>query len=481
MKLWMRIVFIFIGFFESLTITGIIFGWPALLHVFQIEGIYSHLCLEEDAQNGNGTAQIAANTSVTTVIRCAKQDNMYGLLYTVMIGLYGIPSALIGFSLDSLGLRFTRICGSTMMMAGYAFVAYATQDTPWTVWPGMLAISLGSNALRLCSLQCGNAWPEKRATIMFCYTSAHAASTLVFLMFQYANAAGVSLYYTGIFMTAFSGLSFFASFILPKIKVEENKASPPKDDPVKDIDLQILPVSDTDKQVNSEPEKPKVIPLSESVKTMSFAFHNIWLLNIYMTRFYITSFNTWAWKTTSDPNQIAFYNSFTGLCLLISPFISPVGGIITDYLLNKASKKSDPVERLASTFQAPIFILTTTTFLMFAVYVCKVSYSSNAVYASIVLISIVRPVSVASLYSYVRIRFYPEHFNRLTGIAFTIISIVSLLLYPQYLWLFYADESYAWASYTFCFLILLTFSSPGHLLISRFPRRFAAQEIKNRK
>lgn len=68
MKLWMRIVFIFIGFFESLTITGIIFGWPALLHVFQIEGIYSHLCLEEDAQNGNGTAQIAANTSVTTVI-----------------------------------------------------------------------------------------------------------------------------------------------------------------------------------------------------------------------------------------------------------------------------------------------------------------------------------------------------------------------------------------------------------------------------
>lgn len=104
-------------------------------------------------------------------------------------------------------------------------------------------------------------------------------------------------------MTAFSGLSFFASFILPKIKVEENKASPPKDDPVKDIDLQILPVSDTDKQVNSEPEKPKVIPLSESVKTMSFAFHNIWLLNIYMTRFYITSFNTWAWKTTSDPNQ----------------------------------------------------------------------------------------------------------------------------------------------------------------------------------
>lgn len=45
------------------------------------------------------------------------------------------------------------------------------------------------------------------------------------------------------------------------------------------------------------------IPLAESINTISFAFHNVWLINIYMLRFYVTSFNTWAWKTTNDPNQ----------------------------------------------------------------------------------------------------------------------------------------------------------------------------------
>ncbi|OXA61644.1 Large neutral amino acids transporter small subunit 4 [Folsomia candida] len=221
MQLWRRIVYIGIGFFESLTVTGILFGWPALLHMFQIEGIYSHFCIEDGFQVQNVTAQSA--TTIPTIIRCSRQDNMFGLLYSVMIATYGIPSALIGFSLDYAGLRFTRIMGTLMMIGGFIFVGLATAANPWMVWPGMLLISFGSNGMRLCSLQCGNAWPEKRSTIMFCYTSAHAASTLVFLMFQYANAAGISLRSTSLAMSIVCGVTLISSFILPKMKTNQSK------------------------------------------------------------------------------------------------------------------------------------------------------------------------------------------------------------------------------------------------------------------
>lgn len=64
----------------------------------------------------------------------------------------------------------------------------------------------------------------------------------------------------------------------------------------------------------------------------------------------------------------------------------------------------DKRERLASKFQAPALILCTTTALILSVYLCKLSYSPIAVYASIVLVSIARPVTIASVYTYVRIR-----------------------------------------------------------------------------
>lgn len=44
MQLWRKFAYVAIGFFESLIFSGLIFGWPSLVHVFQIEGVYSHLC-----------------------------------------------------------------------------------------------------------------------------------------------------------------------------------------------------------------------------------------------------------------------------------------------------------------------------------------------------------------------------------------------------------------------------------------------------
>jgi hypothetical protein len=49
MEPWRKLVYIAIGFFESFIFSGLIFGWPSLVFVLQREGIYSHLCKEEEA------------------------------------------------------------------------------------------------------------------------------------------------------------------------------------------------------------------------------------------------------------------------------------------------------------------------------------------------------------------------------------------------------------------------------------------------
>lgn len=73
-------------------------------------------------------------------------------------------------------------------------------------------------------------------------------------------------------------------------------------------------------------------------------------------------------------------------------------------ILDKILPEEDKVERLASKFQAPVLILCVTTTLILSVYVCKLFYSPLAVYISIVMVSIARPVTIASVYTYVRIR-----------------------------------------------------------------------------
>lgn len=69
-------------------------------------------------------------------------------------------------------------------------------------------------------------------------------------------------------------------------------------------------------------QKSNVIPLGASIKTMSFGLHMIWLVNVYMLRFYITSFNTWAWKTTSDPSQGTECNTLIIQRMEVTKFVS---------------------------------------------------------------------------------------------------------------------------------------------------------------
>ena len=49
-----RIIIFIIGLVESMLFCGAVFGWPQLVYILKNEGIYSHLCIETELQNGVG-------------------------------------------------------------------------------------------------------------------------------------------------------------------------------------------------------------------------------------------------------------------------------------------------------------------------------------------------------------------------------------------------------------------------------------------
>lgn len=73
---WRPLVTVAIGFCESLIFSGLIFGWPSLVHVLQIEGVYSHLCLTGEDYGQNATSLLLGGGNNATgddhviIVRC---------------------------------------------------------------------------------------------------------------------------------------------------------------------------------------------------------------------------------------------------------------------------------------------------------------------------------------------------------------------------------------------------------------------------
>ena len=65
----------------------------------------------------------------------------------------------------------------------------------------------------------------------------------------------------------------------------------------------------------------------------------------------------------------------------------------------------DPIERLALTLEAPAFGTMAATIALVSVMTCKMFVNKTAVYMSMVLVAVARPLVHSSCTSYVRIRY----------------------------------------------------------------------------
>ncbi|CAG7722281.1 unnamed protein product [Allacma fusca] len=532
MEQWRRIALLIIGLTESIIFSGIVFGWANLLYILQEEGVYSYLCVNNVAEATNLLSEelvredkyivspLAShsleafknstqdlelleelgNRKVTELtLKCAEQGNTFTLIYTVAATMYGLTSVFIGFSLDYFGLWATRISGSVMTFTGFFCLVFTTRDESWLLWPALNLIALGTNQLKLCSYQFINLWPTRRSTILFAYGAAFSISATVFTLLQYLYTSGISYRAITLPLAVLSVFTLPVTFLMPIMKVKEYvKTRSPEDikagpnpktineettslnpDKKSEVNGDMAVSVETHPNLGLDASKKIEIPLSSSLLSVSAALHVLWhFINFFMILFYSLSFNAWVYKSTPDSDQVAHYTQVMGICQLTGPLFTPLTGLFTDLRIKAAQKYPDPVKRLMLTIQAPAFSTAMATLCLTALMTCKMFVNKPAIYASMVLVAICRPLVHSSCVSYIRLRFPADHFNRLNGIFTTIVALVMFVQYPIFLWMFSSDKNYDTVGKVLLLSLILSLISPGHMMITKFAKRFAIEQLR---
>ncbi|XP_068213171.1 equilibrative nucleobase transporter 1-like [Palaemon carinicauda] len=474
LSLGRKIVIFFIGAIESMLFGGAVFGWPQLVHVLRVEGIYSDLCnpstappplhqptmVNENLHNQsilipNNNSQchglnhtfIVSNSQKIGVEKCDPQDEMFALIYTITICCYSIPGIIIGYLLHHAGLRVTRISGGTMLAMGFLFLGITTKEQSYWLFPAMILMALGGNQVRMSVMQFGDLFPAHRATAITMLTGMYAASAAIFLIFQYTASYGIERSVVCWCLAAVSSLSVFLSFLMPihHIPNNEQNTAISKDVPVNEL------------------------PLSKSLWSGSSMLHELWFfVSLFAINNYQQTYNVWVTASSCDVSEAGFYSMLFSYSNLVTVFFGPIGGMFTDYMVRRAERTNNELDRRVKEIQASFWPLLVTSISSTVMYACLLFIHPVAIYISLAAMVISRPCVFAVSTAYIRMRFPATHFNRLLGIYGTVTSVLLFLQYPHFKW---AQHMYYVAHAAVVALLVLTYINPIHLLFKPLMRK----------
>ncbi|KAK7086245.1 hypothetical protein SK128_003027 [Halocaridina rubra] len=484
-----KIIIFFIGTFESMLFGGAVFGWPQLVHVLKVEGLYSDLCgapvtfnhppfvpenqtlLSHQAfvpnnhtlqrnfilstpfntsrcNSFNRTYEISSSHAVG-VEKCDPQDQRFALIYTVTICCYSIPGILVGYLLHHAGLRVTRISGGTMLSLGFLLLGIATKESPHWLFPAMILLALGGNQIRMSVMQFGDLFPAHRATAITLLSGMYAASAALFLIFQFTANMEIDRAHVCWFLAALSSLTVFLSFLMP-----------------------VHHIPNKEQEAGGSNVSQNTQPLARSLWTASSMLHQLWFfVNLFAVNNYQQTYNVWITSSSCSVNEAGLYSMLFSYSNLITVFISPMGGAFTDYMVKKAGKTPNELDKRVKEVQASFWPLLVTTISTVAMYASILFYHPAAIYVSLIAMIVARPCIIAVSTAYVRIRFPGDHFNRLLGIYGTVTSVLLFLQYPHFM---LAQKMYYIAHGLTLAILAISFMNPIHLLFTPLMRHAIA-------
>ncbi|CAL4059589.1 unnamed protein product, partial [Meganyctiphanes norvegica] len=467
MSLAHRIMIFLIGIFESIIWSGCIFGWPELVQVLKMNGIYSHLC-KTTVVGGtsifNGTSEEQHHS--IEYMGCPAQDERYALIYTVCCVLYSTPGIFIGYSLHHFGLAATRVAGGLMMTGGFLLLSAITIENPDYLWGGAILISIAGNTIRMAGLQFGNLFPQHCAAAMSVISGIFSVSAAVFVLFTYGTSLGLSWQNMCYIYALVASLILVATLFVPVKHIpykegpfdnnsldEEPKETKINQDTAKHISINI------GKEVGADKKKEE-ISLSGSLFSLSNFLNTYWLfINLVATTIFTTFFNSWINRIAGNLDKeiffcclYIFYNT-----LIVFIFITDLLYIVRKKILRRLSGLMVQVAEVQALIM-PLVLVTVTCTIQFS---CLLLDQSWAVYLALICLAINRPACHGVGNPFTRIRFPADHFNRLLGIQGTLISLFTLLQYAHFIW---AQNHFYTAMITVLVLLIMGLSHPLHLL-----------------
>ncbi|KAM4584628.1 solute carrier family 43 member 1b isoform 2-T2 [Odontesthes bonariensis] len=520
---------------ENLFFSAVLLGWGSLLIMLKKEGFYSHLCMENETTDTNGTSIESSGWR-----SCVEQEEMLNLGFTIGSFLLSAATFPLGILMDRYGPRPLRLIGSSCFAASCAMIAAAAYDPEVLSVLIFFAVSFngfGGICLTFTSLTLPNMFGNVRSTILSLMIGSYASSAVTFPGVKLIYDLGVSFRVIMCVWTSLACMVFLncllnwpgESFPAPEDirytkKVRFNRVV--TDDRMSG-DRYITHVTIMEDTIGASQPESKMgvskIPAKASVPLCHSVCSPIFLWSIITTSitqlrliFFMGAMNKMMefLVTHGDPQpsedlqekvdeQVGFYSSIFGtmqiLCLLTCPLI----GYIMDWRMkeceeenaltqtrrsvkdpgqNPAFNKSNPpkrdrkIQKLTNAMQAFIF----TNLLLVTFGIISLIDNLPIQVVSFVLHTIVRGFihsCCGGLYAAV----YPaNHFGTLTGMQSMISAFFALLQQPLFtLMVGHLNGDPYWINVGLLILSLTGFLLPLYLFYHRrnLIRKKANQDI----
>eukprot|EP01124_Arcella_intermedia_P015444 TRINITY_DN21947_c0_g1_i3.p1 TRINITY_DN21947_c0_g1~~TRINITY_DN21947_c0_g1_i3.p1 ORF type:complete len:439 (+),score=65.52 TRINITY_DN21947_c0_g1_i3:43-1359(+) len=152
--------------FMILMTSGVIFGWPSLLLVFQEENLFKNLCTRDETGKEDCTAQLLK----------------FNLIYTLGQVSATISPLPFGIFLDRFGPRLTTFIGSIGFALSSILISYSNDSTFDAYIPGFMFLQIFGSGIFLGLIKMSEFFKSKDA-VLAVFNICFDASTVVFFFY----------------------------------------------------------------------------------------------------------------------------------------------------------------------------------------------------------------------------------------------------------------------------------------------------------
>ena len=417
---------------EGLFFGGLIFGWSSIAPVLQCEGYFQDTC----HTNYSTACTIDKKNTTAPPLECISQKESLVLGASIGLFCYSLGLLLAGFIFDKHGTMITRFLGTIVLTAGIIILAFSSEDSSWTLYPGVALMATGGASLLLTNLKLGNLFPSKRATLISAMEGCIDASAITFLFIKLAYEAGITLQTSFLFIavctvfvwirTVFLMPRMYLPFTLPQGKYHIGVYR-------ECFDICQNNSNNADTEVNRESPTPAgSLSIFYSLKDLRF-WLNVAHFSVLRLRqeMFLSTLGDWLEASFSQytSSQLNTYINVFGIQAFSVALLSPLHGLCLDLLLKRFRKQNDSDERIATAKAVAISLsISSVTGIVFSIAVCIPNLPFQ--YVSFISFSALVACIFGGNSSFNALVFPEGHFGRLNGISLLVSSLFTLTKYP---------------------------------------------------
>ncbi|KAK3889020.1 hypothetical protein Pcinc_006896 [Petrolisthes cinctipes] len=317
-----------VGMIETMLWSGLIFGWPSLVHVLKLQGVYGNLCLQyypfDDGGNKNNINHTTTFSNdhgdLLPPATTANEDEKFALIYTVACVLYSIPGILVGYALHHLGLAFTRVVGGLMVSGGFVLLSFTSAGS------GHLSVSWREHS------ENGGTAVRQPLPIKPQHRHGHNQRYLhTFCRGVHDYAASLIVILTPLIP------SHHIPFTIHQEEVKKEEVE-----------------EEEEKSRGGVKSKQQHEPsIRNSIFSISSLLHAYWLfMNFFGVSLFATHFNSWINLFAKSTEETSQYSTLYGYANILCFFFTPIPGITIDLLGRRFKRDKTGLRAEVASLQA---------------------------------------------------------------------------------------------------------------------------------